>query len=312
MEKKTGKVFSLNISKEKGTIKKPVEEVFISRKGIVGDAHAGSWHRQVSLLSKERIDTFSKEENKKIKPGEFAENITIQGLGLSNICLLDQFKIGPVLLEVTQIGKKCHGSNCAIYQEVGRCVMPKEGLFCRVLGPGRIKVGDPIKYLPKELKIKVVTLSDRASLGEYEDKSGPKVAELLEKFFQERPWKIKLSRVLIPDNKSRLLQEIKKIRKEKPEIVFTTGGTGIGEKDITPDAIKPLLKLELPGIMDFIRLKYGENNPRALISRSLAGVLGQSLIFVLPGSEKAVIEYVSEITRVLEHLIFMQKNINIH
>lgn len=306
------RVFSLNISKKKGTIKVPVAKVWIDKKGIVGDAHAGSWHRQVSLLAKERIDAFSKEEKKNIKPGEFAENITTYGIDLSGVSLLDRFKIGPALLEVVQIGKKCHGHNCAIYQEIGRCVMPKEGLFCRVLKGGQIKVNDPIKYIPQKLNIKIITLSDRASRGEYEDKSGPKIAELLKTFFQDQPWKINLLRVLIPDSKILLLQEIKKIKKEKPEIVFTTGGTGIGEKDITPDVIKPLLKLELPGIMDFIRLKYGESNPRALISRSLAGVLGESLIFVLPGSEKAIIEYMQEIVKILEHAIFMQKNINVH
>ena len=306
------KVFSLNISEEKGAIKNPVQKVFFDKKGIVGDAHAGSWHRQVSLLAKERIDVFSKEEKKNIKPGEFAENITTQGIDLSGVSLLDRFKIGPVFLEVVQIGKKCHGRSCAIFQEIGRCVMPKEGIFCRVLKGGQIRINDPINYIPQELNIKIITLSDRASLGEYEDKSGPKIAELLEKFFQGRPWKIKLSRVLIPDSKSRLLQEIRKIKKDKPEIVFTTGGTGIGAKDITPDVIRPLLKLELPGIMDFIRLKYGKNNPRALISRSLSGVLGESLIFVLPGSEKAIVEYMAEIVKILEHSIFMQKNINIH
>ncbi len=309
---KEPKVFSLNISKKKGTIKEPVQAVFIDKKGIQGDAHAGSWHRQVSLLAKEKIDAFSKQEKKNIKPGEFAENITTQGIDLSGVSLLDRFKIGSVLLEVVQIGKKCHGQNCAIFQEIGRCVMPKEGLFCRVLKGGSIKINDLIKHIPQELNIKIITLSDRASAGEYEDKSGPKIAELLEKFFKGRPWKIKLSRVLIPDSKSRLLQEIKKIKKEKTEIVFTTGGTGIGGKDITPDVIKPLLKLELPGIMDFIRLKYGEDNPAALISRSLAGVLGESLIFVLPGSEKAIVEYMAEIVKILEHSIFMQKNINIH
>ena len=125
-----GKVISVNISEEKGTIKHSVPEMQIDKNGVVNDAHSGPWHRQVSLLSQEDIDCFSKEMSREIKQGEFAENITVSGINLGNAAVLDKFRIGQVELEVTQIGKECHGDSCAIYREVGKCVMPKKGLFC--------------------------------------------------------------------------------------------------------------------------------------------------------------------------------------
>ncbi|MBW1873271.1 MAG: MOSC domain-containing protein, partial [Deltaproteobacteria bacterium] len=121
---KMAEVFSVNISKEKGTIKQPVDSIDLDLDGIVSDAHAGPWHRQVSLLSQESIQHFSEEIGRKIEPGEFAENITMQGIDLSQASLLDRFRIGPVELQLTQIGKKCHGDACAIFREVGKCVMP--------------------------------------------------------------------------------------------------------------------------------------------------------------------------------------------
>jgi MOSC domain-containing protein YiiM len=105
------KVYSVNISEEKGTIKKPVDKIMLGSKGIKNDAHSGSWHRQVSLLAKERVDDFAKEASRKIQSGEFAENITTSGIDLTKVKLLDRFKISNTLLEVTQIGKTCHGSN---------------------------------------------------------------------------------------------------------------------------------------------------------------------------------------------------------
>ena len=142
------KVLSVNISEQKGTVKKPVGSIEISHEGVVNDAHAGDWHRQVSLLGKESFDKFSKEAGREIKYGEFAENITTEGILLYETKPGDRFIIGDVELEVTQIGKKCHGKGCAIYVEVGNCVMPKEGIFCKVIKPGKVSDGDEINYLP--------------------------------------------------------------------------------------------------------------------------------------------------------------------
>ena len=106
--------------------------------------------------------------------------------------------------------------------------------------------------------------------------------------------------------------EIRRMVSEGHEIIITTGGTGIGPRDFTPDVVKPLLDKEIPGIMDYIRLKYGAEKPNALLSRSIAGVSGKSLIFVLPGSFKAVKEYMSEILPMLNHLFAMMSGIDSH
>ena len=107
---------SIAISDEKGTIKHPVNKATVYEHGIQGDAHAGLWHRQVSLLDQQRIENFEKKVNRKIEPGEFAENLILSGKDFSQVAILDRFKIGNVLLEITQIGKTCHDTNCTIYQ----------------------------------------------------------------------------------------------------------------------------------------------------------------------------------------------------
>ncbi len=144
-------VSSINISEKKGTIKKPVNEVKIDKLGIVGDAHAGEWHRQVSLLGRESIDSFMNRANRKIESGEFAENIILKGIDFTKIKISDRFKINNVILEVTQIGKKCHGEGCPIFLAVGDCVMPREGVFTKVINEGKIKNGDKVEYLPHTL-----------------------------------------------------------------------------------------------------------------------------------------------------------------
>lgn len=144
------KVLSVNISEKKGVIKKPVNEIIITEKGVKDDAHAGDWHRQVSLLAKESIDKFEEVLGRKLEFGEFAENITTEGITLYTMKPGDKLNIGDVELEVTQIGKKCHGDGCAIFSQVGKCVMPKEGIFAKVLKTGKIKPEDEIIYTSQE------------------------------------------------------------------------------------------------------------------------------------------------------------------
>jgi MOSC domain-containing protein YiiM len=139
-----GKVVSVNISPEKGVRKvNVVQSCLLPEFGLKDDAHAGKWHRQVSLLAMESIGKMVR-LGLKVGPGDFAENITTQGLDLLKLPVGTRFRIGEnSLLEVTQIGKVCH-TRCAIYYQAGDCVMPKEGIFARVLEGGEIKVGDEI------------------------------------------------------------------------------------------------------------------------------------------------------------------------
>ncbi len=134
---KTFSIVSLNISVKKGTPKTPVEKIVLKENhGIVGDAHAGDWHRQVSLLAMEDVE-WMQEKMETIKPGDFAENITTRGIELASLPIGTKLTIGETELEVTQIGKECH-SGCAIFQKVGDCIMPRRGIFTKVLHGGEI------------------------------------------------------------------------------------------------------------------------------------------------------------------------------
>ncbi len=133
-------VIAVNISEEKGVQKVEVAAVALRENhGIVGDAHAGDWHRQVSLLAEESIDKM-RQLGLELDPGAFAENITTRGVDLVSLPVGTQFELGAALLEVTQIGKECH-QHCAIYHQAGDCVMPKEGIFAKVLRGGKVQSG---------------------------------------------------------------------------------------------------------------------------------------------------------------------------
>jgi len=165
--------------------------------------------------------------------------------------------------------------------------------------------------IPEKYDILIITLSDRASRGEYEDQSGPEIQAMVSDFFRKHGWPCIIERVLLPDDSSelgKLLEEAK----DRYNIIITTGGTGIGPKDITVETIRPLLEKEIPGIMEFIRVKYGATHPAALLSRGVAGITGKSLVYTLPGSVRAVREYLEEILKTLEHTILMQYGIDTH
>ncbi len=306
------KVISVNISEEKGTIKKAVPQIELSDIGVKNDAHSGHWHRQLSLLGIESVKKFEQQAGRPIAHGEFAENITTEGLLLYECTPLDRFVGKKITLEVTQIGKKCHGDSCAIYREVGNCVMPKEGIFAKVICGGNLQANDEFEYIPKIFKVGIITLSDRASEGIYPDKSGPIIKSMLEEHFDKNRMKSEFKTTILPDSESLLQNTINSLTKENFDIIFTTGGTGISSRDITPEVIKPMLDKEIPGIMDYIRLKYGAEKSAALLSRSIAGTIGKTLIFTLPGSVKAVNEYMTEINKTLNHMIYSLNDLDLH
>ena len=132
----------------------PVDEIIVDALGMQGDSHAGAWNRQISLLSSESILRFQEKTAVPLTYGSFAENLTTAGLSIHNVVVMDRFLVNDVMLEVTQTGKKCHGGECSIFKQIGECIMPKEGIFCRVLHGGVIRpmiisCGNParLKYL---------------------------------------------------------------------------------------------------------------------------------------------------------------------
>jgi len=142
-----GRIKAISVSKERGTPKTNVREADLKADfGIVGDVHAGSWRRQVSLLAVESIGTIAA-KGVKITPGDFAENITTEGIDLSGLQTGSKLRLGSSAeIEVTQLGKRCH-RRCRIFEQVGDCIMPREGVFAKVTRPGRIEVGDFIELV---------------------------------------------------------------------------------------------------------------------------------------------------------------------
>ena len=141
------RVVSVNISEKKGTLKKPVPEIELKlRHGIVGDAHAGDWHRQISLLAEESIDTMRPRSPIALDPGVFAENINTEGIDLKSLPVGTVVAAGEALVAVTQIGKKCH-NDCEIKRLTGKCAMPTEGIFAVVIRDGKVRAGDEIRVV---------------------------------------------------------------------------------------------------------------------------------------------------------------------
>jgi len=168
------------------------------------------------------------------------------------------------------------------------------------------------ELIEKGLQITVITLSDRASRGEYEDLSGPAIVDFVHNHFNSTSWNVNIDYKIIPDEASALKSQIENAVNNNSDIIFTTGGTGVGARDITPDIVKPMLHKEIPGVMEFIRTKYGQTLPNALLSRGVAGIIGMTQVYTLPGSVKAVKDYMTEILKVVEHLIFMLNEVDNH
>ena len=190
--------------------------------------------------------------------------------------------------------------------------MPDEGIFCRVFKEGILKPGDQLEYLQKTFTLKVITLSDRASTGFYSDRSGPVILEEMAGWFEKKKLKYDSSSVVLPDNREVFSNEIASAIEDKTDLIFTTGSTGLGSRDMAPDVAMQHLESQIPGVMELIRVKHGMVNPNAALSRSLAGKAGRTLIFILPGSPRAIREYMEEILKSLWHMILMINDIDSH
>lgn len=168
------------------------------------------------------------------------------------------------------------------------------------------------KMRSHSFRLLVVCLSSRAFEGIYEDKSGPALTKKLSNFFEEQGLDYQIDFHLIPDNAEILEKLLLEAVAHSVDFVFTTGGTGVGTKDITIECVRKHLHKEIPGIMEHIRIKSAEKNMKALLSRSVAGCSKNSLVFTLPGSTNAIEEYCDEIFKNLMHLWFMLHNIDVH
>lgn len=307
------KIIATSISQPLGRTKVAVPQLRLDLNGIIGEKYRGKHSRQVSILSQEILAQFNANKKVNFKPGELGENITISGLDMLAAAPLDRLQSGKVILELTQVGKKCHGKECDIFRQVGTCALQKGLAFARVLYGGIIKPNATYKYFPKVMQILIITLSDRAVQGVYEDRSGPVAKELITKFFAQSKWqRFSMQNILLPDNRMQLKTTLQQAIKDKVDFVFTLGGTGIGPRDITPEVILQLADKTIPGIMEHVRIKYGAQKPAALLGRSVAAIAKNTQIYAVPGSVRAVTEYLTEILPVLEHAIYMLHGIDVH
>ena len=294
------RLLEICISKERGTAKVPVGEAVLREGwGLEGDAHAGNWHRQVSLLSFEKIEEFRR-RGAEVDPGAFGENLIIEGMELRALPVGTRFHIGEAVLELTQIGKECH-SHCEIYKKMGDCIMPREGVFAQVIKGGRIQKGDqvqaemPAPDLP--FTAAVITLSDKGAKGEREDRSGPLVAEML----AQAGYEVK-EQLLLADGVEPLKSQLIRLADQRQvHVIFTTGGTGFSPRDLTPEATIAACDRMADGIAQAIRNYSMYITPRAMFSRAVSGIRGGTLIVNLPGSPKAVREALDYLLPHLDH-----------
>lgn len=284
-----GTVKAICISEARGTPKTEVLEADITENfGIFGDAHGGNWHRQVSMLGFEKIKEFQ-EKGAQVDFGAFGENLIVEGFDLRTLPVGTRFKIGSAVLELTQIGKECH-SHCAIYQKMGDCIMPREGVFTKVIQAGHIKKGDFIEMMPplenRPFTAAVITLSDKGASGKRADTSGPLVQQMLTKAGYDV-----VETLLLADEKDVLERQMIRLSdKRQVSLIITTGGTGFSERDITPEATIAVCDRMARGIAEALRAYSMTITKRAMLSRAESGIRKKTLIVNLPGSPKAVQE----------------------
>lgn len=284
-----GDVLAVCTSVRRGIQKTNVgSAVFTVNYGIEGDAHAGDWHRQVSLISADRIEEFRR-KGAQVEYGAFGENLVVEGIDFRTLPVGTWLRCGDVLLEMTQIGKECH-THCAIYHQVGDCIMPREGVFARVLKGGTISVGDRMSITERTEKMPwqaaVITLSDKGSKGEREDKSGPAIVKRLE----ENGYEV-IEQFLISDDPKLLTHHLIRLcDQRRPDLILTTGGTGFSARDQAPEATLAVAERNAPGIAEAIRAASLKITKHAMLSRAVSVIRGKTLIINLPGSPKACME----------------------
>lgn len=295
-----GIIKAVCLSEAKGTEKRPVPSVtLIANHGLSGDAHAGNWHRQVSLLSADKVDEFNARGGK-AEVGAFGENILVSGIDFKSLPVGSILRAGEVVLKMSQIGKECH-SHCQIFHRVGDCIMPREGVFATVEHGGELQAGMELTVEPPPvdapLRVAVMTLSDKGFAGERVDTSGPRAAQLLSAAGYDV-----VELVLLPDAQKKIERELIRLAESRQvDLIITTGGTGFSLRDVTPEATLAVATRTAPGIAEAIRAESLKITPRAMLSRGASVLRNKTLIVNLPGSTKAVEEGLAVILPQLEH-----------
>ncbi len=299
-ERTEGRIRAVCISEQRGTPKHAVPEGrLVMHFGIEGDAHGGNWHRQVSLLSYDRIRDFNA-RGAGVEDGAFGENLVVEGIDFSGLPVGARLIVNDAQLEITQIGKECH-SHCAIYRRMGECIMPSQGVFARVNREGIVRPGDRMKVVmpdpTRPFSAAVIVLSDQGAAGKRKDESGPAAREMLE----QAGYQVE-EVLLLPDEPELLKKQLIRLTDERQlDLIVTSGGTGLSMRDQTPEATMAVADRNAPGIAEYIRFRSMELTSRAMLGRGVSVIRKKTLIVNLPGSPKAVRESLSFILEPLEH-----------
>lgn len=306
-----GKLEYICISDVRGKPKRVVDSAELrADHGIVDDAHAGPWHRQISILDVAAIEALRDSPAKgdgpppALEPGAFGENLCVSGIDLTSLGLGSGLKIGAEAeVRITQIGKACH-TPCEIYARMGDCIMPRRGLFARATWAGRIKAGDPIEVVeridPGLFQVVILTISDRCSRGEAKDTAGPAVEGLLTRkagyhFYRS---------LILPDEQSEIEKRLRHYSDgHSIDLIVTVGGTGFSPRDVTPEATRAVVERLVPGFNEAMRRASLAKTPYGICSRGISGIRNQTLIVNVSGSKKAAVENIRVILRALPHAL---------
>ena len=290
-------------SAQKGTAKAEVPSaLLVAGHGLQGDAHAGDWHRQVSLLEVAAIDEM-RAAGLQLQYGAFGENLVVEGLAVEELGLGSEVQVGTARLVVTQIGKTCHHP-CAIFHAVGRCIMPEQGVFMAVLDGGAVSPGDEAvvtrRVAREVIQVAIVTVSDRSARGERADASGPALGEFIERELQAHV----AVRLIVPDEFEEIKATLENLTQRKGlDLILTTGGTGCAPRDVTPEATRAVIQREAPGLAEQMRAQSMLVTPRAMLSRAVAGLAERCLIINLPGSPTGAVENLQAVAKALPHAV---------
>jgi len=297
----SGEIVHVCIADSRGP-KHEVEAVTLrAGHGIVGDVHAGPGIRQVSALADESIEGMRR-KLPDLDVGAFGENLITRGIDWKAVPVGTRLRLGSdVIAQVTQLGKVCH-TRCRIYYDTGDCIMPSEGVFLIARTSGELKPGDRVRSEPDldRARYAVVTVSDRSSAGEREDGSGPAIDETVAKAMDA----LRVEYRVVPDERPIIAQTLLELCDEQlVDVVFTTGGTGLAPRDVTPEATADVIDREVPGMAEAIRAAGMAKTPHAMLSRGLCGQRGRTLVINLSGSPKAVREQLEAILPALPHAL---------
>lgn len=305
-----GRLLHVCISAKKGVCKHavPSANVLVDH-GLEGDAHAGGWHRQVSLLAHEDIE-FMRAKGLALKPGAFGENLVIDGLNTDELGVGTQLRVGPVLLEMTQVGKVCH-TRCAIYYTTGDCIMPRTGLFARVIEGGEIFPGMPVTItssVPRSrIQAAVLAISDDCSAGMAAD-SEPAVKKVLTEELGARvAWE-----ALVPDVPERIADTLRDLAERRVDVIVIASATGISGLEVAPQAIGAIPDRELPGLGAGIGVGPESVNSNALLWRAIVGIRGETLIINVPGSRNAAVKNLRAVVPALPASVAILRNKTSH